>query len=116
MCHLSCVLFHSKNPGVACTCADEQHVVGPLVQGADPIHRQPGEVDALGQQQGASQSFVLHQRVLLGKVERGVGQLQRAVVAALPVRVGYTLRHRQTRMEREKGGGERNGRKGRREG
>lgn len=67
------------------TCADEEHVVRPLVQGADAIHRQPREVDALGEQQEAAQSFVLHQRVLLGKVECGVRQLQGAVVAVLPV-------------------------------
>lgn len=67
------------------TCADEQHVVRPLIQAADPVHRQLGEVDALGQQQGATQSFVLHQWVFLGEVERGVGQLQGAVEAVLPV-------------------------------
>lgn len=82
------------------TCADEEHVVRSQVEGVDAVHRQPGEVDALGEQQGAGQSLVLHQRVLLGKVERGVGQLQRAVVAAIPVGVGDALRHRQ-RMEEE---------------
>lgn len=76
------------------TCADEQHVVRPLVQGADPIHHQPGEVDPFGEKQRASESFVLHQWVLLGKVECGVRQLQGAVVAVLPVRVGDTLQHR----------------------
>lgn len=85
---------------VICTCADEENVVRPLVQGADPIHCQLGEVDSLGEQQGASQSFVLHQRVLLGKVERGIRQLQRGVVAVLPVEVSYTLQHRQGRTER----------------
>lgn len=82
------------------TCADEEHVVRSQVQGVDAVHRQPGEVDALGEQQGAGQSLVLHQRVLLGKVERGVGQLQRAVVAAVPVGVGDALWCRQ-RMEEE---------------
>lgn len=84
------------------TCADEEHVVRSQVQGVDAVHRQPGEVDALGEQQGASQSLVLHQRVLLGKVERGVGQLQRAVVAAVPVGVGDTLRRRQRMVEEER--------------
>ncbi len=90
---------NNGNPHVICTCADEEHVVRPLVQSVNPIHRQPREVDALGEQQGASQSFVLHQRVFLGKVERGVRQLQGAVVAVLPVWVSYTLQHRQ-RTER----------------
>lgn len=76
------------------TCADEEHVVDPLVQGVDPVHRQPGEVDALGEQQGASQDLVRHQWVLLGEVERGVGQQQRAVVAVLPVVVGDALAER----------------------
>lgn len=92
------------------TCADEQHVVGPLVQAADPVHHQPGEVDPLGEQQGASQSFVLHQRVLLGEVERGVRQLQGAVVAILSVGVSYTLQH----GGREEGGNEHGGKGGRR--
>jgi len=69
------------------TCADEEHVVGAQVQGADPVHRQLGEVDALGEQQGARLGLLRHQRVLLGEVERGVGQLQGAVVAVLPVPV-----------------------------
>lgn len=79
------------------TCADEEHVVRPLVQGADTIHCQPCEVDALGEQQEAAQSFILHQWVLLGKVERGVRQLQGAVVAVLPVRVSYTLQQKETK-------------------
>lgn len=33
--------------------------------------------------------------MLLGKVKRGVGQLQRAVVAVFSVGVGDTLQHRQ---------------------
>lgn len=88
-----------------CTCADEEHVVSSLVQAVDPIHRQPREVDTLGEQQGASQSFVLHQRVFLGKVERGVRQLQRAVVAVLPVIVSNTLQHRQRPERRGWGNG-----------
>lgn len=77
--------FTGVNPRADCTCPDEEHVVRPLVEGADPVHCQPGEVDALGEQQGASQSLVIHQRVLLGKVEGGVRQLQGAVVAIFPV-------------------------------
>lgn len=30
------------------TCANEEHVVQPLVQGTDAVHRQSREVDALG--------------------------------------------------------------------
>lgn len=88
------------------TCADEEHVVDPLVQRVDPVHRQPGEVDALGEQQGASQGLVRHQRVLLGEVECGVGQQQRAVVAALPVVVGDALAGRKRKREEEGGGGD----------
>lgn len=113
----TCVFSHNRRPHVICTCADKEHVVCPLVQGANPIYCQPGEVDALGEQQGASQSFVLHQRVLLGKVERGIRQLQRAVVAILPVWVSYTLQHRQRRTgETWEGNGAREGMEGRTKG
>lgn len=91
--------FFLQEPWSICTCADEEHVVRSLVQAVDPIHRQPREVDTLGEQQGASQSFVVHQRVFLGEVERGVRQMERVVVAVLPVIVGNTLQHRQ-RTER----------------
>lgn len=100
------MFFFAVSAGISmCTCADEEHVVSSLVQAVDPIHRQPREVDTLGEQQGASQSFVLHQRVFLGKVERGVRQLQRAVVAVLPVIVSNTLQHRQRPERRGWGNG-----------
>ena len=86
------------------TCADEEHVAGALVQGADPVHGQPGEVDPLGEQQGACLGLLGHQWVLLGKVERGVWQLQGVVVAVLPVPVCDALNREGG--ERRGGGGD----------
>lgn len=97
------VLFSYTVNRILCTCANEEHVIRPLVQGVNPVHCYPCEVHPLGQQQGATQSFILHQRVLLCKVERGVRELQGAVVAVLPVCAGNTLQHRERgggRMER----------------
>lgn len=80
------------------TCADEEHVVGALVQGDDPVPSQPGEDDPLGEQQGACRGLSRHQRVRPGEDERGVRQLQGAAVAVPPVPVCDAL---------NRGGGER---------
>lgn len=88
-----------------CTCADEEHVVRPLVQGNHAVHRQLGEVDTLGEQQGARESLLIHQWMLFGKVERSVRQLQRAAEAVLSVCISDALgggggeRERENRCE-----------------
>lgn len=85
-----------------CTCADEEHVVRPLVQGNHAVHRQLGEVDTLGEQQGARESLLIHQWMLFGKVERSVRQLQRAAEAVLSVCISDALGGGGGERERER--------------
>lgn len=73
------------------TCADEQHVVGPL-HALDLVHGNLRVAHAALQQQGGAADHTVHQKVVLDKVEHFVGHVQGRLDPHLPCVVGHTLR------------------------
>lgn len=78
-----------------CTCSNKEHTVHSLVEGVHSVHCDPCEVHSLGEHQGSSLGPQLHQRMLLSEVQRGIRQLQRAVIAVLSVKVSDTLQSKE---------------------
>lgn len=101
---LPSIIYLSFAPSLhpVCTCSNKQHTVRSLVEGVHSVHCDSGEVHALGEHQGLSFGLRLHQRVFLSEVQRGVRQLQRAVIAVLSVEVSDTLQRRRGTQKRRK--------------
>lgn len=72
------------------TCANEQHVVGPL-HALDLVHGNLRVAHAALQQQGGAADHAVHQKVVLDKVEHFVGHVQGRLDPHLPGVVRHAL-------------------------